>query len=93
MNRENIKDLEIALPEIRPGEGKDELNLAEFPLAVISSRPQPDIKTLCFEDRIWDMSRSEMVTRKLIITASDEYGLPTALDEEVILGLVQLSKL
>jgi hypothetical protein len=93
MNRENTESLDLALPEIQPGEGKDELNLAEFPLAVISSRPQPDLKTLCFEDRVWDMSRSEMVTRKLIITASDEYGLPTALDEEVILGLVQLSKL
>lgn len=93
MTRENTENLDLAILEIQPGEGKDELNLAEFPLAVISSRPQPDIKTLYFEDRVWDKSRSDMVTRKLTITASDEYGLPTALDEEVILGLVQLSKL
>jgi hypothetical protein len=32
-----------------------------------------------------------MVTRKLTISASDRYGLPTALDDEVILGLIQLS--
>ena len=31
------------------------------------------------------------MTRKLTITASDKYGLPTAMDDEVILGLVQLT--
>ena len=74
-------------------EGKDELNLAEFPLSAISDRLNPDQKTLTFEDRIWDESRGEMITRQLTISASDNYGLPTALDDEVILGLVQLSKL
>jgi hypothetical protein len=29
--------------------------------------------------------------RKLTITASDKYGLPTAMDDEVILGLIQLT--
>ena len=31
------------------------------------------------------------MTRKLTITASDKYGLPTAMDDEVILGLIQLT--
>ncbi len=74
-------------------EGKDELNLAEFPLSAIADRHNPDQKTMVFEDRIWDRSRGESITRKLLITAADEYGLPTALDDEVILGLVQLSRL
>ena len=35
-----------------------------------------------------------MVTRQLLITAvPEEYGLPTARDDEVILGLLQLSRL
>ena len=81
------------LPPPKIIEGKDELNLAEFPLSAIADRLNPDQKTLTFEDRIWDESRGEMVTRQLTISASDNHGLPTALDDEVILGLVQLSKL
>src|SRR4051794_39656473 len=83
-------------PEVLPTkaiQGKDELNLAEFPLSAIAERTDPSQKTLTFEDRIWDESRGEVVTRQLTITASDQFGLPTALDDEVILGLVQLSKL
>lgn len=83
-------------PDLLPSkviDGKDELNLAEFPLSAIADRLNPDQKTLSFEDRIFDASRGEMVTRQLIITGSDQYGLPTALDDEVILGLVQLSKI
>ena len=72
-------------------EGRDDLNLAEFPIASLSSRPDKDQKTLHFEDRIWDKGLGRHVTRKLTISASDHYGLPTALDDEVILGLIQLT--
>lgn len=71
---------------------KDELNLAEFPLCVPGHRPCSGMKTLRFEDRIWDRSVGDYVTRQLTITGSDAYGLPTALDDEVLLGLVQLSR-
>ena len=57
-------------------DGKDEMNLAEFPLCCIADRAQPDQKTLVFEDQVWDASRGEMVPRKLTITGSDEFGLP-----------------
>lgn len=77
----------------RIGQGKDELNLAEFPLSAIAERLDDSVKTLVFEDKIFDTGRGVTVTRQLTITASEEYGLPTALDDEVILGLVQLSKL
>ena len=73
-------------------EGRDELNLAEFPIASLSSRPNKNLKTLHFEDRIWDKSRGVRTTRRMTISASDKYGLPTALDDEVILGLIQLSR-
>ena len=81
------------LPPPKMVEGKDEMNLAEFPLSAIADRLHPDQKSLTFEDRIWDENRGEMIPRQLTISASDSYGLPTALDDEVILGLVQLSKL
>lgn len=73
-------------------DGKDEMNFAEFPLATIADRVPDDQKTLVFEDQIFDAGRSEMITRRLTITASEKFGLPTALDDEVILGLIQLSK-
>ena len=73
--------------------GKDELNLAEFPITAIADRIWGNPKALVFEDQITDASRGETITRQLTITASDPYGLPTAADDEVILGLVQLSKM
>lgn len=72
--------------------GRDELNLAEFPLATLADKAPRGCKTLTFGDRIWDRSQRKHVARRLTITASDKYGLPTALDDDVILGLVQLSK-
>ena len=68
------------------------MNFAEFPLAAIADRVPDDQKTLVFEDQIFDSGRSEMITRRLTITASEKFGLPTSLDDEVILGLIQLSK-
>lgn len=68
------------------------MNLAEFPIALLASRPNKALKTIQFEDRTWDKSRGDWVVRRLVISASDEYGLPTALDDEVILGLIQLTQ-
>lgn len=70
---------------------RDELNFAEFPLAALSDRLPEGVKTLVFEDTIFDQGARKPVTRTLTIAASDKYGLPTALDEEVILGLIQLT--
>ncbi|MEI6715285.1 MAG: replication initiator protein A [Verrucomicrobiota bacterium] len=74
-------------------EGKDELNLAEFPIASLSRQIDPSVKTITFEDTVWDKASRQLIKRKLTITGSDEYGLPNATDDEVILGLIQLSRL
>src|SRR3954463_11274390 len=74
-------------------DGKDEMNLAEFPLCSVSDRLPEGQNTLVFEDRVWDTSRGEMIPRQLTITGSAEFGLPTALDDEILLGLIQVSKL
>jgi hypothetical protein len=81
-----------ALPE-KFSEGRDELNFAEFPLGTISERIDPTVKTLHFEDQIFDKSKNDWIPRKLTITGSDAHGLPTSTDDEVLLGLLQLSKL
>src|SRR4051812_4004323 len=70
---------------------RDELNFAEFPLASVSTSLPKGQKTLEFTDEIFDKARNQRIIRKLTITASDKYGLPTAMDDEVILGIVQLT--
>ncbi len=81
-----------AIPDVLH-DGKDELNFAEFPLGTVDDRTDKEKKTLVYEDKIWDASKNEYISRKLTVTGADAYGLPTAIDEEVLLGLVQLSKL
>lgn len=73
-------------------EGKDELNLAEFPIAALSNRVDQDTKTIVFEDTTYDKANGTVIKRSLTITASDAYGLPTAADDEVLLGLIQLTR-
>lgn len=63
--------------------GRDELNLAEFPIALLADYAPKDQKTLHFED----------AHGRLTITGSDAYGLPTALDADVIVALIYLTKL
>jgi hypothetical protein len=74
-------------------EAKDEMNLAEFPLCALAHRLKPEVKTLRFEDRTWDKGRNKWITRQLTVTGSDAYGLPTEKDDEVLLGLIQLTRL
>ena len=89
---ENADRIEEPLMPQKSGDGKDEMNLAEFPLCALARRLRPDQKTLRFEDRIFDKGRNEWITRQLTVTGSDAYGLPTALDDEVLLGLIQLTR-
>ena len=71
--------------------GIDELNLAEFPLASLAARPTPGKNTLIFEDEIFDKGNGRKVRRSLVITGSEPFGLPTAIDNDVLLVLVHLT--
>jgi hypothetical protein len=73
--------------------GRDELNLAEFPLAPIAERFLNGEKTVVFQDDVWDPERRATVPRELAISGSDRYGLPTAKDDDVLLACVQLSSM
>lgn len=81
----------IEIPANKPQRFKDELNFAEFPLGSLADSVATETKSLIFTDTIFDQGTNQPVTRKLTISPSSEYGLPRALDEEVILGLIQLS--
>jgi hypothetical protein len=63
-------------------EGRDEMNLAEYPIALLADRAPDGIKTVVYHDR----------DETLTITGSDLLGLPTALDVDVIIGLLHLTK-
>ena len=95
MKKQTLFDMEetseIASPTARPG--KDEMNFAEFPIALLTDRVPKGQKVIKFEDQIYDEKRKRIVTRRRIIEGSEEYGLPTATDDAVILALIQLTKL
>lgn len=78
--------------EPEPSLGRDELNLAEFPIALLSETIPQGVKSLEFKDQIFDSGKKKLLNRKLTIEGSETYGLPTAKDDEIILGLLQLSK-
>ncbi len=63
--------------------GRDEMNLCEFPIATLTDHPSEGVKTLVFEDQ----------HGKLTVIGSDAYGLPTSTDSDVIVALIQLTKL
>ena len=71
--------------------GKDELNLAEFPIAALTDRVPDGQLTLVFEDKL-ERRDSEPIIRRLTIMATPKHGLPTSLDDEVLVGLIQLTK-
>jgi plasmid replication initiation protein len=73
-----------------PKVSRDEMNLAEFPLTVLSKRVDPSVKTLEFSDYVKGKN-GELLNRKWIITGADKFGLPTSSDDEVLLGLLKLT--
>lgn len=83
--------MQDALPVNTPRRfSRDEMNLAEFPLAMLSTRGDPKIKTLEFRDVVKGKN-GELLNRDWIITGADKFGLPTASDDEVLLGLLKLT--
>ncbi len=74
---------------------RDEMNLAEFPLTVLSTRSNPNEKTMEFQDTVVVKDESTQlnhtIQRKWVITGADKFGLPTSSDDEVLLGLLKLT--
>lgn len=91
MDNHGINNHGLKTAAILPDGSRDEMNLAEFPLAVLSSRSNPNIKTLEFADT-QRLKTGELIERKWIITGADKFGLPTSTDDDVVLGLMQLTK-
>jgi hypothetical protein len=74
--------------EIIPLFGRDEMNLVEFPFGPVTSAGG---KTFEVEHPVFDRALNREVTRKLVITGSDAYGLPRPIDDQVLLGMKALT--
>ena len=76
LERQDIRELARLI-------GRDEMNLAEFPITLLTERVPDGLKTIEFQAG----------GGKLVVSGSDDYGLPTAADGDVIVGLIQLTKI
>ena len=88
---EVIQNPEVSINDFDRSLGVDEMNLAEFPLAAISTRTEPGQTTLQFEDSVHDSGTNSLVHRTLMVTGSEHFGLPTATDNDILLVLIHLS--
>jgi Replication initiator protein A len=62
--------------------GRDEMNLADHPLSVLTDRAHKATKTLTFRN----------AHGTLTISSNDLHGMPTAQDADVLVALIQLTK-
>jgi hypothetical protein len=85
-----FEQIEETTPMLENG-WKDELNLAEFPITALSDRVPDGQLTLVFEDKL-ERRDSDPIVRRLTIMGTPKHGLPTSMDDEVLVGLIQLTK-
>lgn len=72
--------------------GRDEMNIAEFPITLLTDRAPKGLSKIEHKDRFFDPALGREIIRKLTISTPEEYGLPTSIDDDVILALIQLTK-
>jgi len=71
--------------------GGDELNLAEFPFALLADRQPEGVDTIEFSDVIKGKG-GQTIERTWILTGSEEFGLPIASDEQVYVALMEITR-
>jgi hypothetical protein len=78
-------------PSPRARQGKDEMNLAVFPIAALSVRVPKNVKALKFQDTIQGEG-GKLVKRSWTVQGGNDCGLPTAGDEDVYVALMELTR-
>jgi len=71
--------------------GKDEMNLAEYPITLLSHRHPTKVKTIEITDTITGED-GKLVKREWIVTGADRYGLPLAIDNDVLMAILAIGK-
>jgi hypothetical protein len=86
-----------AKPSRKYVDGRDEMNLADFPISMLQ-RQQPADEAgrkrdrLEFEASRYDPARRQRLFQKVTLTTTSRDGLPTPADEHVILALLYIAK-
>ncbi|MDH7570094.1 MAG: replication initiator protein A [Armatimonadota bacterium] len=71
--------------------GKDEMNLAEYPFALLTRRMSENQKTIEVEQQVRG-ENGEIIVQSWVVTGSDRYGLPLAVDEDIYIALMKILK-
>jgi hypothetical protein len=78
-------------------DGRDELNLADFPISVLQRQQPTDADgekrdTAVYEAGRYDRDARQRVRQRVILETSSRHGLPTPADENVVLALLYVAK-
>jgi hypothetical protein len=78
-------------------DGRDELNLAEFPISVLQ-RQQPVTEdglkrdSVTYQASRYDPGTRQRLQQRVVLETNSRYGLPTPADENVVLALLCIAK-
>src|SRR5947208_2540070 len=80
-----------------PRDGRDEMNLADFPISALQRAQKGDgqggkLDRLEFTASRYDPASRQRVSQKVTLTSTARDGLPTPADEHVILALLYVAK-
>ena len=85
-------------PPLSASRGRDELNLIDFPIGTLQYQQPADRRgkrpdeLVCVVDS-FDPDSDEIVPRKLTRRTSSRHGFPTPLEDEVLIGLLTLTRI
>jgi plasmid replication initiation protein len=84
-------------PRRRYQDGRDEMNLADFPISVLQRQQPSDaagrkLDTIVYESSRLDPATRQRVRQRVTLQSSSREGLPTPADEHVILALLYVAK-
>jgi hypothetical protein len=85
------------LEDASPCDGRDEMNLADFPIAALQRAQKADgnggkLDQITFRATRYDPALRQRVSQKVTLTSTARDGLPTPADEHVILALLYAAK-
>ena len=85
------------IPAVQPTFGRDELNLIDFPIGVLSFKQPLDpmgnrLSELVFTVSNYDNTLGEIVPKRLTTRTSSRHGFPTPKEEQLLIGLMLLTR-
>jgi len=97
LHREGNTNMTATAPRRRYQDGRDEMNLADFPISVLQRQQPSDangqkLDTIVYESSRLDPATRRRLTQRVTLQSSSRDGMPTPADEHVILALLYVAK-